>query len=165
MTSIFSKHARDGFGLLETVIGAAIISIVLIGLVEVGRFTFALVDTSNFKIRSAFLAEEGIEAIRTLRDASWATNIVPVTLDTDYYFSFSGGAWHLSSVYGSLIDTAFSRTVRFSAVCRDVLDKITTCGAPTDPNARAIAVSVGWVYRGRAGTTTIATYLTNIFEN
>lgn len=165
MIRIPHKKSRDGFGLLETVIGGAIISIVLIGLAEVGRFAFVLVSASNFKIHSAFLVEEGVEAVRTLRDASWTANIAPVALDTDYYLSFSNGSWHLSSVHGPLVDNAFSRVVRFSAVCRDASDMITPCGSPPDADARKVTVDVGWQDRGRGATTTIETYLTNIFEN
>ncbi len=158
---------NPGFGLVETVIGAAIISIILIGLAEVGRFTFRLVDASNFKIRASFLTEEGIEAVRGLRDAGFTAYITPILLDTDYYLSFSSGSWNLATIPSPLVDSAFSRTVRFSAVCRDASDAIANCGTPpvTDLNTKKVTVAVGWVDRGKAGTTTIETYITNFHAN
>lgn len=167
MTRMSYSKQNFGFGLIETVIGAAIISIVLIGLAEVGRFAFRIVDGASFKIRAAFLTEEGTEAVRSLRDASWSTNISSLALDTDYYLSFSNGSWHIGLTHVPLVDSTFSRTVRFSAACRDGQDAITTCGSPPAPdtNIKKVSVSVGWRDRGHASTTTIDTYITNIHAN
>ena len=162
---ILTPRTRTGFGLVETVVGVAIIGTVLLGLAEVGRFTFRLVDNSNLELRAVFLTEEGIEAIRTLRDTSWTTKITPLANGTSYYFTFSGGAWQLGTAKVAKVDSTFLRTVTFGAVNRDSSDNIVTSGGTLDPNARQVTVAVGWMNRGRAATTTISTYLTNLFNN
>lgn len=154
-----------GFGLVETVVGTAILLVILLGLVQAGQYAFRLVSDANLKIRASFLAEEGIEAIRLLRDTSWSLNIAPAANGIDYYPTFSGGAWQISQTPASLVDGIFDRRVSFSAVYRDANDAITASGGTLDPNARKAIVSVSWMNRGRSATTTISTYFTNLFNN
>ena len=158
-------HAAGGFGLVETIVGAAIISLVLFALAEIGQFTFRVVDESNLRLRSAFLIEEGAEAVRTHRDTSWAGNIAPLALDTDYYLAFSGSVWQLSLTPGALADGIFDRRVVFSAVYRDSFDVITATGGTLDPNTKKVTVRVMWSNRGRQATSAISTYFTNLFSN
>ena len=160
---------RGGFGLVEIVVGAGIIGLVLFSLAEVSRFVFRAVDESNLKTRSIFLAEEGMEAVRYLRDAGWAADIAPLVLDADYYLTFSGGGWQLVSSATPLIDGVFERKIRFSSVYRSsVNDKIVAAGsggAVLDPSAKKVEVKVSWTNRGRENVTTLPTYLTNLFNN
>lgn len=159
------SRTRTGFGLVETVIGVAIIGAVLFGISEVGRYTFRLVDDSNLKLRAVFLTEEGIEAVKTLRDTSWATKIAPLANGTNYYLTFSGAAWQLGASPVANVDTIFTRIVTFAAVYRDSSDNIVSSGGTVDANSRKVTVDVGWTDRGRSATTTIATYITNLSSN
>lgn len=156
---------RTGFGLVETVVGAAILLTLMLGLGEVGRLAFRLVDDSNLKLRATFLTEEGIEALRILRDTSWSTNIAPITLDTNYYLTFSGGTFSLGTAAAPAVDGLFNRQIRFSAVSRDSNDDMVESGGTLDPNTKRVTVGVSWVNRGRTASTTISTYLTNLFNN
>ena len=155
----------QGFGLIETVVGAAIIGVVLFSAAQIGQFVFRLVDESNFRLRAAFLAEEGIEVMRILRDTSWATNVAPLALSTDYYMTWSGGAWQVGTTPSPFVDGTFDRRLRVEAVSRDSTDAITTSGGTLDPNTKKVTIAVGWSNRGRWATTTLATYLTNLFSN
>lgn len=156
---------HHGFGLVETIVGAAIISLVLFALVGIGQFAFRVVDESNLRLRAAFLAEEGMEVARTLRDTSWSANISPLALGTDYYPVFSGGVWQLSSAAVAPIDGVFDRRVVFSAVYRDSSDAITTTGGTLDPNTKKVRVTVSWSNRGRSASVGFSTYFTNLFSN
>ncbi|MEK9148351.1 MAG: hypothetical protein AAB650_02840 [Patescibacteria group bacterium] len=154
-----------GFGLVETVVGAAILSVVLFSLVQVGQFTFRLVDESNLKLRAAFLAEEGLEAVRIIRDTSWSNLIASSALDTDYFIEFTGQTFALQLNPVPPSDGIYERRIRFSSVYRDANDDITTTGGALDPNTRRVSVTVSWANRGRLATTTISTYLSNLFNN
>lgn len=157
-----------GFGLIETVVGAAILSTVLLGLAQVGQLTFRLVSASNFRLRAAFLAEEGLEAARILRDSGWAANIGPKTPCTDYYLSFSSGAWQLTASPVPLVGSLFDRRVRFEAVTRNASQDIsgTSCSASgSDPDTRKVTATVQWMNRGQTSSITVSTYLTNLFNN
>ena len=64
-------------------------------------------------------------------------------------------------------DPAFTRQVRIEAVSRDgATDDIagTNCTGG-DPDARRVTVDVIWMNRSRQASTTISTYLTNLFDN
>lgn len=138
---------------------------VLLALGQIGQFTFRVVDESNLKLRAAFLAEEGLEAVRILRDTSFTANIAPLNLAQDYYLTFTAGAWQLGATPAPLVDNIFDRRVVLSAVYRDSSDAITTTGGTLDPNTKKITVQVSWSHRGRQATNAISTYLTNLFSN
>lgn len=161
----FFGHKRDGFGLIETVVGAAIISMVLFGLSQIGQLTFRLTDEANFKIRASYLAEEGLEIVRIKRDSGWSGNIAPLILDADYFFTFVGGQWQLGLTPVLPVDNVFARRVRFSAVYRDADDAIIASGGTLDPNAKKVTAEVWWSNRANTSTTSISTYLTNLFNN
>lgn len=162
---LFNFEKRGGFGLIETVVGAAIIGLVLVGLTQVGQFTFRVVGESNVKLRAAFMAEEGLEAVRLIRDAGWS-NVTAFSVCTPYYPVWSGGAWQLEAGETTAEDTTFTRVVRFEAVSRDGNDDITsahcTLGAG-DPDIRKVTVDVFWMQRGMTASTSVSTYFANLF--
>ncbi len=151
--------------MVETVIGAAVISLVLFSLAQVAQFSFRTVAGANFKLRSAFLAEEGIEAVRIIRDLGWAANIAPLASNSNYYLQFAGGVWTLTALSQPKVDGIFDRRVVFSAVNRDASDNIVSSGGVLDPDTKKVTVDVAYNNRGRVATTTVSIYITNFFNN
>ena len=164
-SSFFKKPGNEGFGLIETLIGAAIISIILFSLSQIAQFALKTVDGANLKLRSAYLAEEGVEAVRVIRDTGWTEKISSLNLNKDYYPKFSSGTWTLDAIPQPLIDGTFDRRVVFSSVHRGAGDDIVPSGGVLDPNAKKVKVSVSWSNRGRMASTIISTYITNLFSN
>ncbi|MFY9461907.1 MAG: hypothetical protein WAP51_01760, partial [Candidatus Sungiibacteriota bacterium] len=115
--------------------------------------------------QAAFLSEEGIEAVKGLRDADWDTKIASLTPDTDHWLVFSGDAWALTSTAQPFADKRFDRRVRISAVGRDSSDDIVGSGGAIDSGTKKITVSVAWFDRGATTTATLSTYITNLFNN
>jgi type II secretory pathway pseudopilin PulG len=154
---------KKGFGLLEIVVAVGIISISIYAVF--GLFTFAIksVDENLEKAKAVFLLEEGVEAVRVLRDSSWQNNIASLTAGEDYYLEFTGATWQATSsnVY---IQNAFERKFVLEDVYRDGNDDIAETGT-LDPDTRKLTVSVSFL--GSKGTTTrsVITYLTNLFSN
>ncbi len=159
------RYESSGFGLVETIVGAAIMGLVLISLGEIGRFTLRVVDEASLKLRAAFLAEEGVEAVRAIRDTGWSANIAPLPLGQDYYLRFSGGIWILDPMSQPKVDNIFDRRVVFGEVKRNASDDIVSAGGVSDPDAKKVTVRVSWATRGGTASTTMATYLTNLFAN
>lgn len=161
------RRGVSGFGLVEIIVGVAIISAVLLGLAVVGQLAFRVVDEANRRLRAAFLTEEGIEVVRLVRDTSWTKFVTPVALDSDYSVTLANGVWALAPGSAPAIDGLFDRRVRLSAVCRDASANIVSCGggAVADAGTRKVVVSVSWTNRGRSATTAVSTYLTNLFRN
>lgn len=150
----------QGFGVVEIVIGSALISIALIGLI--GAFQSSLVASreAGRKLTATFLAEEGMEVARLMRDRSW-TNISGLSTTTAYYLSFTGGTWATTTVSSQTFGTYY-RTVRVTDVYRDGSDDIVASGT-WDPYTKKITTDVSWIRRGATTTVSLSSYLADIF--
>ena len=154
---------RQGFSLVELVVGLAILSLVFMGLVSSYNAYIARVSGGAKAIRAAYLLEEGLEATRIIRDGGFQTNIASLTLGSDYYLSFSGSAWSVNQSTPEYIDGVLRKVV-FDAVYRDGNSDITPSGT-LDTGTKKVTVTVS--YPSGTGTTTksLATYLTDLFGN
>jgi type II secretory pathway pseudopilin PulG len=154
---------EKGALLVEVLIGSAIIASVLVLLAgSLVRFNLLAVDNLR-RTQAAFLATEGLEAVRSLRDTSWTEAVATLTPNTDYYLAWQGDQWSLSAT-PSLVDGRFDRAVRVEEVYRDANNDIAETGT-LDPDTWLVTASVSWP-TGR-GTTTkqLSAYLTNLFDN
>ena len=158
------SHLKSGFVLTEAVIAVTVATVVIV--VLSGTFNLALKSAlSNMaKIQAAYLAEEGIEAVRLLRDNSWNTNIATHPTGTTFYLTWSAGTWQ-SSNNGTFIDNLFERKIVLDDVSRDSGQNIVTSGGANDPNTKKVTVTVSWLGRGATTTRSLSTYLTNVFNN
>lgn len=154
-----------GFGLIEVVVGVALISSAFVALAGIARFSLGVIDQANLKLRAAFLLSEGIEAVKIIRDESWAANIAPLANGTIYYLSYASGAWDIAISPPAKIDDLFERTVVFNEVRRDSSDNIVLSGGSADPKTRRVTVTLAWSYLGRTYTESISTYITDLFDN
>lgn len=157
----FSKlHLHRGISLVEVVISTAIILFFLTALIGVHNIYLRIGLTNSSAIKAAFLAEEGVEAVRFLRDASWEDNIEVLDLDTDYFLAFSSNAWALTTdnVY---IDDTLERVIQFDPVYRDAEGHIVTSGGSLDEGILLVRVLVSWAGDSATTTRSVSTYLTN----
>src|SRR3989344_2255522 len=74
-----------GLTLVEVLIATSIITVFLVALFGVHSLYLKTAFSNGDIIKAAQLAEEGLEAIKFLRNTSWESNIAPLSLDTDYY--------------------------------------------------------------------------------
>ncbi|MDP3735641.1 MAG: prepilin-type N-terminal cleavage/methylation domain-containing protein [bacterium] len=136
-----------GFSLVEVVVGSAIILIVLGGLIAAfTRYAATLFRTTD-RVQATYLAEEGIEVARILRDASW-TSFAALTLDTPYRLALSSGVWE-ATTSEALIDGAFDRTMTLQSVYRrtsdsDIVASTSLASKAIDPDARYVLVRLSW---------------------
>lgn len=163
MTNTKNK-LKSGITLVEVLIAAAIILIFLLALFGAHNLFLKAAFSSGEVIKASTLAEEGLEAIRFLRNSSWNANIEQLLLDTDYFLTFTAGTWSTSTSY-TLIDNIYERKIRLSAVYRDANSDIVASGGTVDPNARLVISSVSWLYKGATTTRSISTYITDLYGN
>ena len=163
-------NQRVGFGLLEIVIAASIISAVIFSLSFVFLISQKLETTSSNKIRANFLAEEGLEASRFLRDKSWSTNLAALSAGTNYYLAFAAptSTWSVGATGPEKIDNLFYRKITVENVSRDPstanIESVYN-SANDDPDTKKFNAEVAWQERGATTTVTISTYLSDIFDN
>lgn len=165
MHNSFKKIKRNtGLSLIEILIGSAIISVTLVSMVAayaaVERYAFA----NMHALKATHLAEEGVEAIKFMRDSGWASNISSLSDNTAYHLYWDGSKW-TSTTSEYYIDTKFDRVFTLSPVNRDGSYNVVSSGGSPDSNSRKATVTVSW--RGYSATSTkvVEVYLFNIFNN
>jgi len=133
----------------------ALISVTMITLATGG---FVSLEQGGEQTEAEALAQEGIEAVRAIRDGAWnvltyATSSVSVT-GTDWIFDGE----NTTETIGQ-----YTRTISFASVCRDSSHTITTCpGSYTDIHTKQATVIVSWETRpGISNQVQKTTYLTN----
>ncbi len=156
-----AKHHREGFMMVEMLIVISIISVSIIAFMAVAQKSIFISRQSTHATQAGFLLEEGAEAVRIVRDNAWS-NIGALTLDTDYYPTFSGGTWTLALTPN--IVGIFTRTVSAASVKRDnVTGDISDVGTD-DPSTKLITVTVSWMEGGDTITKTLSFYIADIFS-
>ena len=159
-----------GFGLIEILVAAAIISASFISLIAIANSSFRLVSGNVYRVQAEFLAEEGVEAVRILRDESWSGNLSGVLEGTIYYpiFNILTSTWSITETDPGPIDDIFSRVLLFGDVYRrDSDDDIVALSSPDtktlDVGTKLVTSRVSW--NDGAKQVEFVTYITNMFQN
>ena len=115
------------------------------------------------KVKALEFAQEGIEAVRSMRDGSFTDNISVLTFGSTYYAVISGGKWTLSASNPGVLSGKFTRTVVVNNVSRDINDNIVTAGGTNDPKTKKVVVTVSW--GNPAKTVQLIAYMADILKN
>lgn len=158
------RDNKNGFGLVEVLVGASILTAFIVLGVAGFQFFIGQSYKSVDKVQAAFLAEEGVEAMRFIRDKGFQDHISTLSDGSDYYLDFSDDTWSATSTTQPYINSTFKRVVSVEGVNRDSNDDITETGGSYDPNTKKITVSVEWQTKTGTTSTSISTYLMNIHE-
>jgi prepilin-type N-terminal cleavage/methylation domain-containing protein len=131
---------KKGFSLIEV-----ILSVSLLGLIAVSFGSVLVYNQQGSRIagdrsRAALLAEEGLEAVRNIRDAGFS-GIVAGT----YSLTSTGNKWGLSTTYPETIDI-FRRKIDITDLSAD---------------RKRVVSTVGWTDNGNYREVVETTYLNN----
>ena len=154
---------QSGITLVEVIVALAVVLTAGIGLLQLASFQTKAATLASQETRAYFLADEGIEATRIVRDKGWS-NLGNLQNGTSYYPVIQGGTWTLSTSSPGPIN-GYTRFVTLYQVFRDANGNIAASGA-ADANTRRLKIQVQWTPEG-GGTQTISleTYLTNWQKN
>ena len=131
---------QSGFSLVEVILSSSIFALVTVAFVGVFLYGQQSTVLAGSRLRAAFLAEEGLEAVRNLRDESFA-NLAPGT----HGLAVSGGQWAFSGSQD--VTDVFTRQIVISSI---------------DADTREITSSVSWQQTPqRSGLAELVTRLTN----
>ncbi len=161
MTNDYTLKTKLGIGLVEVIIGVAILVFIIVGVVSAYR---VMIYSSGEAIRSTqaqALLEEGLEVARIFRDTA-SSSILNLSVGTDYTLVWNGTAWATSTT-PSLIDGIFDRRMSVEQVYRDADNDIAGAGT-LDPDTRKVTVTVSWNRGETTLTRTLSTYIGNIFD-
>lgn len=151
---------QKGFGLIEILIVGVVIAIGFVGLVAFLINSSGITFQITRNTEAASLAEEGVEAVRSMRDESWSL----VSTAGTYYPEIVVDKWTLTTTDPGLVNGLYTRTVAIDDVNRDVNDDIAPSGT-LDPNTKRVTVTVTWSENQKTEDVTIETYITNFLEN
>lgn len=161
---LFSKKLQSGFSLVEVLIACMLISLTTLALMSSAAKGIELSNRAIKQVQASLLMEEGIEAVKSIRDTSW-TSISDLNLNTPYYLSFNTGsnAWSLTETPSvnpaTPIDGVFTRTIAFKEVKRDGNDDIAPTGT-VDDRTKEVEVTVSW----NSDSKSMSFYLSDIFN-
>ncbi len=153
-----ASNKKRGIALIEILIGTSILTIVLSFI----SYTLLLfLDTSDLALeqtRALYLAEEGQEFLRYLRDEDWNT-IADLTEGNTYYLSIATTTVSITST-PEVVDGTFTRTVVVDELRRDGDGDFVESGGTVDNGGRVITVTVSW----NGKDVTLSSILTNLYD-
>ncbi len=161
---VVMRSRGRGFGLVEVVVGAAIIAgLVVGGASALARLTRTAQVTWQ-ESRASWWLEEGAEAVRWWRDAAWA-NVSDLQPGTRYYLTWSGSNFATSTT-ATPLNPIFTRWLETAEVYRDGNGDVVSSGGTLDPETRFITLAVEWSdFTGGLRTKNLSFYLTNLFDS
>lgn len=156
---------KKGVSLIEVLVATSIMLVFFIALVGVYNSYLRSARTNINTVKAVYLADEGIEAVKFLRDSSWSTNISPLSAATNYYFAISTTTITTTTT-NTFVDNIFERKLNIATVNRDPSSgDIVTSGGTLDSDTRLVTVTVSWLSNGATSTKSVSTYITNLFAN
>lgn len=156
------KKFKKGSGLVEVVVAISIILLVLSSIYGVHIFYVKTVFSNLNKVRATFLLEEGIEAVKLIRDQDW-DNIANLSVDEDLFLVFSGSFWQTTAT-NTFVDNFFERKFVLERVMRENSGIISPSGGSYDDDTRKVTVTVSWINDAATSSRSVSTYITNFLE-
>jgi hypothetical protein len=148
-----------GVTVIEVAIGVSIAALVLIFSMQSLSLFINVGRTISEKTKAIYLAEDGLEIVRYLRDESWST-VSALSTSGTHYLSVTPGAFSFTSTPETV--DGYTRSFKISNVYRNSSDDIvasTTSGASPDTGSKYVELRV--VGGTPVATTSISTILTN----
>lgn len=155
---------EEGSSLVEALVATALTLVVSLALSTVFTSILNMSLANSNRIQATFLAEEGVEVARILRDSGWTSNIEIHSSGVPFFIAFENSNWSATSS-SAYIDGTFERSVTLSDVYRDSNHDIVSSGGTLDSTTKKATVFVSWSNRSATSTKTLSAYLTNIFNN
>ena len=152
---------NKGFMMVEVIVAISIMVISILAAMSVTQKTIYASRQALHVSEASFLLEEGAEATRILRDNSWS-NISGLTVGTNYYPTFSGGAWTLPATPSTI--GIFTRKVSIANVNRDAKTADISSSGVNDIGTKLVTVTVSWNEGGTILTKTLSFYIMDIFS-
>jgi Tfp pilus assembly protein PilV len=142
--SCYKKSHTKGFSIVEIVVGAAIVVTIVSGVAAAWQAYLKMSNTAARNAQSALLTQEAGEALRTMRDISWNTNIYPMwnTAGTPYQLYWTGTQYQ-ATTSDIVLQNQFIRTIVFATVNRDAITaNISTTSGVIDNKTAQVAITI-----------------------
>ncbi|PLX28390.1 hypothetical protein C0581_02575 [Candidatus Parcubacteria bacterium] len=152
------QKSYQGVSLIEVILSMAIFGLIAAAMVTLAVGGFTALGQGGEQTEAEALAQEGLEAVRAIRDGAWNE-----LLYTTSSVSVVSSSWSFDGELTTETIGQYTRTISFEDVCRDSSGDITDCpGSYTDIHTKQATVSVLWEVRpGVTNEVQKITYFTN----
>jgi len=146
----------QGQSVIEVIVAVSIFAIVAGSSVIAILGSLSSIRLAEEESQAAFIASEGLEATKSIRNQAWA-NLINGT-----YGLSLGSIWTFSGASDIDPSGKFTRTVDIASVTRDGNGTIVTSGGTVDTETKKITSTVSWNFTPTRQNSVIMTmYLTN----
>ena len=157
-TKIKNKIIKNqkGFLLLEILMAISIFAIITIGIFNLSVDTVQNDSRNQVSSEALFYAQEGIEAVRNMRDR----NYLDLT-NGDHGLSFLADSWTFIAAPED-VDGFYNRTITIEDVYRDENGDIAAEGAYLDTETKKVTSEITWTWKGiLPQSAELTTYISN----
>lgn len=127
------------FSMVELLVAIGVFTIVAATGVSAVIFNYSSNRLSNEETSAIAYVQEGLDAIRSIKQADWAN-----LANGSYGLTNASGFWQLQGTPD--ISGKYSRTVTISDAYRDGSGNLIDSGGTLDPSVKKIVVSVSWEF-------------------
>ena len=152
------NHESRGQSLIEIIIATAVFVLIGSSITTLILGSFNALTQGGEHTQAMALAQEGIEAIRSIRNKTW--NELSYSTSS---IAISGSQWIFDGEGTTETIGQYDRIISFDDVCRDSLHSVVDCpGSYTDLYTTKITSSIDWLVReGVHNSINQIGYLTN----
>jgi Tfp pilus assembly protein PilV len=155
---LYTYINNRGHLLVEAIIATAIFAVIGVSITTLMLGSLRTLSHAGEQSYGEALAQEGMEAVRSLRDNAWNTNTF-----TTSAVSIANNKWNFGVEGSTETIGNYTRTVSFASVCRGADNVIAACPSVyTDVHTKFATVEVSWTTPDGAVNTVERTgYITN----
>lgn len=150
--------------LVEVVIASGIIATLSVAIFSAYTLMSRYAIQNTPFVQASMLAEEGIEAVKVMRDFGWTDNIGNLTAGANYRLLWADSRFSATTT-SNFIDGKFDRYFTLENVYRDGSFNIVSSGGTLDTGSKKVTVTVAWRQGSATTTKTIESYIFNAFTN
>jgi len=146
-----------GQSLIEVIIAVSLLVIFATGAVVAVLGSFVASRLAEEETQAAYLATEGLEAVKSIRDQNWngLTN-------NNHGLSNANGFWEFLGESDMDTSEKYTRVITISDVERDTNGDIVQSGGTIDPDTKKAVAEVSWHFLPSGLSSVVETiYLTN----
>ncbi|MFP4616837.1 MAG: hypothetical protein ACLFNR_01600 [Candidatus Paceibacterota bacterium] len=159
----YEKNGREkGITIVEILFSVAIVASFLGAIILAFLLYMQIATAAPQHTAAVFLADEGLEAVRSIRNRGWESEIESLQEDTSYNLYFSEGNWHATTTE-QVIEGTFVREFVLKEVSRDSEGRIDETGS-IDDGSRRVDVVVTWDGLVGESQVEVSSYIMDIFN-
>ncbi len=151
---MLSKNKKKGFSLIELTVAIFFVSVALPGILFAISKTMAETEASTLRLRAIYLAQEGIEITRNIRDTKWLNGATSTALFLAGDYEADHESTSLSPFSSRFLKIDNNGFYQYSVGTTTIfkrkitIDRVDDLDGDTYPDRERVTVEVSWTKRG-----------------